>query len=44
MQDAEIGRAFQKLLERQGIKFMFGTKVVGSQKADGGVTLSLGKA
>ncbi|CDJ65002.1 LOW QUALITY PROTEIN: dihydrolipoyl dehydrogenase, putative [Eimeria necatrix] len=39
--DAEIGRAFQKLLERQGIKFMFGTKVVGSQKTDGGVTLSL---
>ncbi|CDJ55972.1 dihydrolipoyl dehydrogenase, putative [Eimeria maxima] len=41
--DVEIGRAFQKLLEKQGIKFMFSTKVVGSQKSGehGEVTLEL---
>lgn len=44
-QDVEIGRAFQKLLERQGIKFMFSTKVVGSQKSNENdeVTLELGE-
>ncbi|CDI82910.1 dihydrolipoyl dehydrogenase, putative [Eimeria acervulina] len=44
--DVEIGRAFQKLLERQGIKFMFSTKVVGSQKSNENdeVTLELENA
>lgn len=39
--DAEVGRAFQKILEKQGIKFMFGTKVVGSNKREDGVTVTI---
>ncbi|KAL8429262.1 hypothetical protein Efla_005539 [Eimeria flavescens] len=42
--DGEVARAFQKILEKQGIKFMFGTKVVSSQKSEDGVTLSVGKS
>lgn len=43
LQDAEVGRAFQKFLEKQGLKFMFGTKVVGSNKREDGVTVTLGE-
>lgn len=39
--DGEVARAFQKVLEKQGIKFMFGTKVVGSQKCEDGVALTV---
>ncbi|KAL8445076.1 hypothetical protein Emed_005876 [Eimeria media] len=39
--DGEVARAFQKILEKQGIKFMFGTKVVNSQKNPDGVTLTV---
>lgn len=39
--DEEVGRAFQKVLEKQGIKFMFGTKVVGSNKRAEGVALTV---
>ncbi|KAL8436011.1 hypothetical protein ACSSS7_002056 [Eimeria intestinalis] len=39
--DGEVARAFQKVLEKQGIKFMFGTKVVNSQKRADGVTLTV---
>ncbi|OEH76852.1 putative dihydrolipoyl dehydrogenase [Cyclospora cayetanensis] len=41
LDDAEVGRAFQKLLEKQGIRFMFGTKVVGSEKTSDGVKVSV---
>ena len=38
-----MARAFQKVLEKQGIKFMFGAKVVGSQRSENGVTVSVGE-
>lgn len=42
-QDAEIGKAFHKILEKRGIKFMFGTKVLGSEKTRDGVALTVGR-
>lgn len=39
--DTEVGRAFQKILEKQGLKFMFGTKVVSSKKGEDGVSVTV---
>src|SRR5688572_2073945 len=39
--DAEIGAAYQKILQKQGIDFKLGTKVTAAKKAGGKVTLSL---
>ena len=39
--DAEIGAAYQKILQKQGIEFKLGTKVTSAKKAGGKVTLSL---
>ena len=39
--DAEIGAAYQKILQKQGIEFKLGTKVTAAKKAGGKVTLSL---
>jgi dihydrolipoamide dehydrogenase len=39
--DAEIGAAYQKILQKQGIAFKLGTKVTAAKKAGGKVTLSL---
>jgi len=40
--DAEVGKTFQKVLEKQGMKFMLGTKVVSAEKnANGHVTLTV---
>jgi dihydrolipoamide dehydrogenase len=39
--DAEIGAAFQKTLQKQGIDFKLGTKVTSAKKAGGKVALSL---
>jgi len=39
--DAEIGGAYQKILQKQGIEFKLGTKVTAAKKAGGKVTLSL---
>ncbi|HUC61789.1 MAG TPA: FAD-dependent oxidoreductase, partial [Alphaproteobacteria bacterium] len=39
--DSEVGKQFQRLLERQGFKFRLSTKVTGAKKAKGGLTLTL---
>ena len=39
--DAEIGAAYQKILQKQGIEFKLGSKVASAKKAGGKVTLSL---
>ncbi|HEY7549362.1 MAG TPA: FAD-dependent oxidoreductase, partial [Hyphomicrobiaceae bacterium] len=39
--DAEIGAAYQKILQKQGIAFKLGTKVTAAKKAGGKVTLTL---
>jgi dihydrolipoamide dehydrogenase len=39
--DAEIGAAYQKILQKQGMEFKLGTKVTAAKKAGGKVTLSL---
>ncbi|PWN48158.1 dihydrolipoyl dehydrogenase [Violaceomyces palustris] len=39
--DAEIAKSFQKTLEKQGLKFNLGTKVLGAEKKDGKVVLSV---
>jgi dihydrolipoamide dehydrogenase len=39
--DAEIGGAYQKILQKQGIEFKLGTKVTAAKKTGGKVTLSL---
>jgi len=39
--DAEVGKTFQKVLEKQGMKFMLGTKVVAADKTDSGVSLTI---
>jgi dihydrolipoamide dehydrogenase len=42
--DGEVGRAFERILAKQGLKFRLGTKVTGAQLGDDGVTLTLEKA
>jgi len=39
--DAEIGKSFHKTLEKQGIKFKLGTKVVDAEKKGGKVALNV---
>ena len=39
--DAEIGAAYQKILQKQGIDFKLGTKVTAAKKSGGKVTLTL---
>ncbi len=39
--DAEIGAAYQKILQKQGIDFKLGIKVTSARKAGGKVTLTL---
>ncbi|AHJ63958.1 Dihydrolipoamide dehydrogenase [Granulibacter bethesdensis] len=39
--DQEVAKAFQRILEKQGLAFHLGTKVTGAQVDEGGVTLSL---
>ncbi|KDN39833.1 putative LPD1-dihydrolipoamide dehydrogenase precursor [Tilletiaria anomala UBC 951] len=39
--DGEIGKSFQRTLEKQGLKFKLGTKVVGAEKKDGKVVLNV---
>lgn len=39
--DGEIAKSFKKTLEKQGIKFRMGTKVVDAEKKDGKVTLNV---
>ncbi len=39
--DAEIARAFQRVLTKQGLKFRLGTKVTGARKGNDGVTLAI---
>src|SRR5579883_935188 len=39
--DGEVGKQFQRLLERQGIKFRLSTKVTGAARSESGVKLAL---
>lgn len=39
--DSEISKSFQKILEKQGIKFKLGTKVIDSEKKDGRIVLNV---
>ena len=38
--DGEIAKQFQRMLQKQGFKFMLGTKVTGVEKTDGGVSVT----
>jgi dihydrolipoamide dehydrogenase len=42
--DGEVGKAFERILAKQGLKFRLGTKVTGAQAGDDGVMLTLEKA
>jgi dihydrolipoamide dehydrogenase len=42
--DGEVGRAFERVLAKQGLKFRLGTKVTGAEAAENGVTLTVEKA
>ncbi len=39
--DADIGKRFKRVLEKQGMTFKLGTKVTGAKKARGSVTLTV---
>jgi dihydrolipoamide dehydrogenase len=39
--DTEIATAFQRILQKQGIKFRLGVKVTGAKTSESGVTLSM---
>jgi len=39
--DAEVGKAFERILAKQGMKFRLKTKVTGARKGNEGVTLTL---
>jgi dihydrolipoamide dehydrogenase len=39
--DGEVGKQFQRLLERQGFKFRLSTKVTGAKKGKGGISLTI---
>jgi dihydrolipoamide dehydrogenase len=42
--DGEVGKAFQRILAKQGLKFRLSTKVTGAEATAEGVTLTLEKA
>ena len=42
--DGEVGKTFERVLAKQGLKFRLGTKVTGAVASDTGVTLTLEKA
>jgi dihydrolipoamide dehydrogenase len=42
--DGEVGKAFERVLAKQGLKFRLGTKVTGAEATETGVTLTLEKA
>lgn len=42
--DGEVGTNFKRILEKQGIKFKLGTKVVGAEKTANGVRLAIESA
>lgn len=42
-QDGEIAKAFQREMEKTGIKFQLGTKVVGADVREDSATLHVGK-
>jgi dihydrolipoamide dehydrogenase len=42
--DGEVGKAFERVLAKQGIKFRLGTKVTGAETTVGGVALTVEKA
>jgi dihydrolipoamide dehydrogenase len=39
--DGEVGKQFQRILSRQGLKFQLSTKVVGVEKADDALTVTV---
>jgi dihydrolipoamide dehydrogenase len=39
--DSEVGQAFQRILQKQGIRFRLGTKVTGADASDSGVSLTI---
>jgi dihydrolipoamide dehydrogenase len=42
--DGEVGKAFERMLAKQGLKFKLSTKVTGAVATDAGVTLTIEKA
>jgi dihydrolipoamide dehydrogenase len=42
--DGEVGKAFERVLAKQGLKFRLGTKVTGVEASENGVTLTVEKA
>src|SRR6202789_558538 len=42
--DGEIGKQFQRILAKQGLKFQLSTKVVGVEKTSGGLKVTVGPA
>jgi dihydrolipoamide dehydrogenase len=42
--DSEVGKNFQSILQKQGMKFMLSTKVTGAQKSANGVVLNIESA
>ena len=42
--DAEVGKAFERVLAKQGLKFRLGTKVTAAEATDAGVKLTVEKA
>jgi dihydrolipoamide dehydrogenase len=42
--DGEVGKAFERVLAKQGLKFRLGTKVTGAVASETGVTLTVEKA
>jgi dihydrolipoamide dehydrogenase len=39
--DGEVGKAFERILAKQGLKFRLGTKVTGAEAGENGVTLTV---
>ncbi len=39
--DMEVSKQFQRLLTKQGMKFMLNTKVTAAKKTGGGITVSV---
>ncbi len=42
--DGEVGKTFERVLAKQGLKFRLGTKVTGAEATETGVTLTVEKA
>ena len=42
--DGEVGKTFERVLAKQGLKFRLGTKVTGAEATEAGVTLTVEKA